>query len=122
MKKAIMPQEIEVWYLIPALRRELTKTLMRDHNLSQRRIAEMMGLSEPAISQYLTSKRGSDIKFTNEEKQEIKRAANNIVNKNENLVKTLYGLCVKFRGSKTMCEIHKQHDPTLPHNCDFCVE
>ncbi len=92
-----MPQEIEVWYLIPALRKELTKTLMQDHKLNQKQVAEIMSLTEPAISQYLNSKRGSEINFTNQEKQEIKKAANNLVKNNENLVKTLYKLCIQFR-------------------------
>ena len=29
--KTLLPQEIEMWYLIPALRRELTKIMVKDY-------------------------------------------------------------------------------------------
>ena len=37
-----MPQEIEVWYTIPALRRELAKSMIEDFKLSQKQVSENM--------------------------------------------------------------------------------
>ena len=39
-----MPQEIEVWYIIPALRRELAKQMV-EAGLTQKKIADLMGIS-----------------------------------------------------------------------------
>ena len=67
----MMPQEVEVWYVLPAIRRELakvmkTKTVQRadedgdkkEHKITQKEIAKMLGVTEPAITQYLLRKRG----------------------------------------------------------------
>jgi len=67
----MMPQEVEVWYVLPALRRELakmmkTKTVPRvgedgkkkEHKITQKEIAKMLGVTEPAITQYLLKKKG----------------------------------------------------------------
>ena len=42
----IMPQEIEVWYLIPALRKELARIFIKDYGLAQKKAAELLGISE----------------------------------------------------------------------------
>ena len=33
-----MPQEVEVWYIIPALRRELAKSMVEDYKMMQNKI------------------------------------------------------------------------------------
>ena len=118
----IMPQEIEVWYLIPALRKELAKIFIKNYKLSQRKSAEILGITEPAISQYLNSKRGNEIKFSKKELNEIKKTAEKIIQKNEETMKNLYELCTLFRKSKVICNLHKSHDKNIPKNCDVCFE
>jgi len=70
-----LPQEIEVWYVIPALRRELAKALTLKHKLSQKEAAELLGISEAAVSQYIKEKRAKQIKFTRQDKKEIEKTA-----------------------------------------------
>ena len=62
-----LPQELEIWYLIPALRRELTKIFISDFKLSQKKISEILGITESAVSQYQNSKRAQDLKFAKKE-------------------------------------------------------
>ena len=50
--KQLMPQEIEVWYIIPAVRRELAKSMVKI-GLKQKQIAVTLGITEAAVSQYL---------------------------------------------------------------------
>ena len=64
VKKGYLPQEIEVWYVLPALRREYAKVLIKEHKLSQKGVAEILQVTESAISQYLTGKRASKVKFS----------------------------------------------------------
>ena len=59
----VMPQEIEVWYLIPALRREFTRIFIKDYGLTQKQTADILGITEAAISQYLRLKIANQIKF-----------------------------------------------------------
>ena len=117
-----MPQEIEVWYLIPALRKELAKIFINDHNLTQKEAAGVIGITEPAISQYLKEKRGSELIFNKEQLSYIKKAADRLINEKENITKELYNLCVDFRGSKEICDIHRKYDSSLSIDCNYCVE
>ncbi|MBI4141030.1 helix-turn-helix domain-containing protein, partial [Candidatus Woesearchaeota archaeon] len=74
MEKLIHPQEVEVFYLLPALRRDIAislKTLGRD----QKQIAKILGVSEPSVSHYFNSKRGADVEFSNDVKAAIRKSA-----------------------------------------------
>mgnify|MGYP001413296108 CR=1 FL=1 len=118
--KKLLPQEIEVWYLIPSLRKEFAKIFIKDYGLTQKKVAKILGITEAAISQYLNSKRGSESKFSVKEKKEIKKSADKIMKKPGDFMKILYNLCNSLRESKTICELHKNHDKTIPRNCDIC--
>jgi len=77
-----LPQEIEVWYIIPAIRRELALTLIKKHKIKQKKVAEILGTSEAAISQYLSNKRGKEIKFPEAMKKEFDKSSREIVKDN----------------------------------------
>ena len=115
-----MPQEIEVWYLIPGIRRELAKTLLEKHNMNQKKVSEILGITESAVSQYLKAKRGSEMKFDGGEIQLIEDAARRIVSQKLEANKEIYKLCVSFRGGESLCEFHKQQDSTIEKDCDLC--
>jgi predicted transcriptional regulator len=57
-RKWLMPQEVEVWYVIPSIRRELALTMI-EKGRTQKSIAKMLGVTEPAVTQYKLS-RGKD--------------------------------------------------------------
>lgn len=120
--KAVMPQEIEVWYLIPALRRELAKIFIKDYSFTQKKSAEILGITNAAISQYLSSKRGEKINFKEKEVKEIKKSAEKIIKKNGNLIKELYDLCVLLRKSKIICDMHRGQDQNISEDCDICFK
>jgi len=115
-----MPQEIEVWYLLPALRREVTKALVEKHKLSQRKAAEILGITEAAISQYKNSKRASKIKFSKDEKELIERASNKIVKNPEHIMNYMYALSKAFKGSQFLCRLHRKHDAHIGKDCKLC--
>lgn len=117
-----MPQEIEVWYIIPAIRRELAKSMIKDLNLTQKHVARAMGLTEAAVSQYLHSKRAKEVVFTKAVLEEVKKSAKDIA-KNENLLMQEMMRLTNLTGVKhVMCDVHKKHDAKLPNNCDICFE
>ena len=118
----IMPQEIEVWYLIPALRREFTRMFIRDYGLTQKQTAEILGITEAAVSQYLRLKRANHISFSKKESAQIKNSADEIMENPETLIKNLYNLCVSLRESKVICKLHKSHDKSIPNDCDVCFQ
>ena len=64
------PCEIVVWYVIPAVRSELAKGLL-NCGMKQKDISKLMDITQPAVSQYITDKRGSGIKFNDNVKEMI---------------------------------------------------
>ena len=52
-----LPCEVIIWYVLPAVRKEVAKSLIRDHGLSQAGAAQKLGVSEATVSQYLSGKR-----------------------------------------------------------------
>jgi uncharacterized protein len=115
----IMPQEIAVWYVIPAIRKELSGYLTRK-GLSQKSVAQILGVTESAVSQYLKSKRAIGIKFTAEEKKRIAIAAEKILDEKKNARKFIYRLSNDLMGSKVVCRMHKQQDKSLGNACKIC--
>ncbi len=80
--------EENVWYLLPLIRKEFAKSLIKDHGLTQRKAAEKLGITEAAVSQYVSKKRG-DLKVTDAEiKREIKTSTKRIMNGDLQVMKT----------------------------------
>ena len=120
--KKVMPQEIEVWYLIPALRKELAKIFVDDFDLSQKKAASILGITDAAISQYLSSKRGNEVKFSKDEIAKIKKTAREIIKNGGDIIKEIYQLSVSLRGSKAICGIHMSQDKGVEKGCDICFK
>ena len=117
----VMPQEIEVWYLIPALRREIASILIKDHKLKQKEVAAILGITEAAVSQYVKSKRAQELKFSAKEIEHIKKATQDIINDKSHVMKYMYDLCTAFRGSHSVCELHRKYDKSIGKECKVCL-
>ena len=111
-----LPQEIEVWYIIPAIRREFAKGLVKK-NLKQREIARMLGVTDAAVSQYFSSKRGSEVKFNQRVKREIKTSVEKIAKGGDVLVE-IQKICKSCKKDGICCYIHKHHG--APKACKVC--
>ena len=117
-----MPQELEVWYLIPALRKELARIFVEQYGLKQKQAANCLGITEAAISQYLKAKRGNEIKFSDKAKKEIETAAKEVVENKGDIMNKIYDLCVSMRKSKAMCDFHRMQDKRIPKDCELCLK
>ncbi len=115
----IYPQEIEVWYLLPAIRREISKSLVRN-GLTQREVALKLGITESAVSQYLKEKRAIEIKFDNSVLNSIEKSSKKI-SRNENVMKEIEKIIHLMKKTKFICKIHHKYDHSLPENCDNCI-
>ena len=112
------PQEVEVLYMIPMIRRYLT-LYMKDLKLSQKEIAEKLCVKESTISQYVTQKRASQFDFDSSIKEEIKSSAGRIKCQAD-LVRETQRLLELTRQSEALCEVHKKVAECIPQDCDFC--
>ena len=77
--KMLMPQEVEVFYLIPSIRREIALAMKKSGKM-QKEIAKTLCVEESTISQYFSMKRGSEFELDNEIKQAINESSQNIKN------------------------------------------
>ncbi len=53
------PCEIVTKHVLPALRAMLVRDLVKRHKLTQAEVAKKLGITQPAVSQYLNELRGS---------------------------------------------------------------
>ncbi|RLI68548.1 hypothetical protein DRO91_08900 [Candidatus Heimdallarchaeota archaeon] len=103
----IFPREIEVYYIIPAIRREIAKTL-KESGHTQKEIAKLLGVSEACISNYFKSKRASFVRFPEDIQEKIKSACNHI--DKQCLIRIVEDICDEYRNRKLLCQLHKQLD------------
>jgi predicted transcriptional regulator len=76
------PCEYMLWNGIPTIRKELAEVLMKQFGLSQREVAEKLGITPSAVCQYLTKKRGKTDIFDESIMKEITLSAELIMKDN----------------------------------------
>ena len=113
----LLPQEIEVWYIIPAIRKELAKQLTKKHKLSYEKAGIILGISKAAISQYLSNKRANKIKLTPDVKKIIKKSAN-VIEKNPKMALEEMQKILKYmKEKKCSCEVCKKYNKDVVNFC-----
>ncbi len=117
-----MPQEIQVWYVIPALRREIAKCLVKDFDMTQREAAEELGVTEAAVSQYFKSRRAKEIDFEEDALELIRDACKRVAESDSSMAEEMYKLSVSKPVKKAMCKMHKANDPNVPEGCRVCFD
>lgn len=70
-----VPCEIIVWEILPVIRKEFAKTLIKQHGFTQRKTAETLGLTEATVSRYVSGKRGKIIKLNKKMIKEIQNSS-----------------------------------------------
>ena len=111
----LQPQEVEVWYVLPAIRRDLSEELYR-RGLKKKEIASLLGLTKSAVSQYLSKKRAGFKLYGM--KSEIKKAAQQII-KGSCSTFEIQKLLLYARRKGLLCRIHKKVDK-VNESCNKC--
>ncbi len=76
------PCEIIVWNIVPIIRKEFAKNLIKNHGLNQRKVANKLGITEAAVSRYVSGKRGVLEISDDETLKEIRGSAKRIAKEN----------------------------------------
>lgn len=107
-----LPQEIEVWYVIPAIRRELSRLLTKEHGLSYDKAANILGISKAAISQYSKNKRASQTILNKKVLKELEKSAKRVTKDKEKTVREILRILKFMRDKKVSFEYCKggKHD------------
>lgn len=123
----LVPDELSAKTVIPTIRAMVAKRLVKDHGLTQQTVADMLGLTQAAVSNYVRLKRGSE--FPLEEIKEVNRMVDGMVLQlaggKAGPLDVLVGLTEAGGYVKThllMCGVHKELEPTLDlENCVICA-
>lgn len=116
-----LPQEIEVWYIIPAIRRELSKCMIRHHKVTYERAGKILGISKAAISQYLKNKRAGKIKLHEKVQEEICNSCEKLTMNRSNSVKEIQKILKYIRKNKLHCEVCGESVDKIKDHKD-CIE
>jgi len=117
-KTLLHPQEIEVYYVIPTLRRYIA-VLFKEQGMKQKDAAEILGVNTATLSQYSSTKRGHKITFNTAVVEEIKKSVARIKDKLSYIQET-QRLLHYIKSTKALCEIHHQL-ADIPCQDEFCL-
>jgi hypothetical protein len=110
-----IPQEIELWYLVPAIRRELARQLVAK-GLKKKEVAQLLGVTNAAVSQYLHMKRGT-LELPNQLQQEIAVASERIAKQPSAAFTELMRLIALSKETRFMCELCKRYNKDVIRYC-----
>lgn len=116
------PCEIVVWYVIPAIRSELAKELL-NLGMKQKDVSKLMDITQPAVSQYITDKRGSGIKLDDNVKDMIKEFARQLSEGEATKVDLIPKTCNICKNVKTSDVLEQLNidKSELGEDCQTCM-
>nr|WP_282730532.1 helix-turn-helix domain-containing protein [Methanobacterium alcaliphilum] len=111
-----------VWYVIPTIRSELAKELLK-LGMKQKEISDLLDITQPAVSQYISDKRGHGIKFNDQIQKMIKEFALDLKEGRASqidIIPRTCQICKLIKAEDIMCQLHKEKD-NIPSNCSACL-
>ena len=99
------PCEQIVWDVLPSIRAAIAEELIK-RGISQKEVSRMLGITPPAVSQYLSKKRGYNIEFREDIRQAIGVLADDLIKediKGNDLVKRICSICRMLQDDETAC-------------------
>lgn len=125
-KKMLTPCEVAVKCALPSIRAMIATQLTQRHNLKQAEAAQLLDISQPAISLYQAKLRGAALNLESDPDITalVAKHADYLVNGTVAQTETLLsfcGICKTLRAKGLLCEIHKAFDPKVNiEMCRFC--
>jgi hypothetical protein len=112
-----------VWYLIPAVSASLAKRLAKE-GLSQSQIAAKLGITRAAVSQYISGKRGIELKLGKKSKKALANLAKKLAKEgasrssDADLSYAMCEICAIARKEKVLCGLHRKSG--ADKGCKIC--
>jgi len=120
------PCEVAVKCVLPVARAMLAKELMAKYRLKQTEVADILRVSQPAVSLYRRKMRGRAIDLENDEDvgDLVRRAARALAENKlsrRDLIPKYCEICKIIRSKGLLCELHKAFDSTINiEACELC--
>ena len=122
----LLPCEVAVKSVIPAIRSAIARELIQSHGLKQKEVAELLGITQTAVSKYTSHCRGAIFEVTEVEgvkpvlEKTVLLLANGEIDKYK-LAEMLCQVCGIIRQSGLMCILCKVSDPNIDNSqCIAC--
>ena len=127
------PVEIEYWYILPSIRREISSYLKFQKSFKQKEIANILGITEAGVSQYLKGTRGvlrnnnnTIIELPDWIKKEVSISCEAILkdlNDQNNFLKEVNRLLltIRERAPEFLCKLHFELG-YAEEDCDICLD
>ena len=121
-----LPCEVAVKSVIPAIRSAIARELTQSYGLKQKEVAQLLGVTQTAVSKYTRHCRGAVLEVREVEdvqpvlKETVWSLANGDMNKYE-LAEKLCLVCGIIREKGLMCKLCALSDPTIDNSqCIVC--
>ncbi len=124
--KILTPCEVAVKTVSPSIRALLAQTLLEKHNMNETQVANVLGITQSAVSKYSNGVRGTTIQLENI--PEIQSLTDQIINRllsdpvpQVELMQLFCRACTLIRQKGLLCPLCQQNQKTKIDNCDFCT-
>ena len=122
----LLPCEVAVRSLVPAIRSTLARELVQKHGLKQKEVAALLGVTQTAVSKYIRKVRG--ITLSVEEIKEVNVMLSDIIFmladgriSKYQFSENFCVICQTIRRNGLMCKLCKRSDPSMDvHQCFVC--
>lgn len=94
------PCEYIIWKGLPAIRKEIAESMIKDFGLNQREAAIKLGITPSAVCQYLSNKRGHIVINDESLLEEINNAAKTIIDNEDVVVSETCRICKILKSKK----------------------
>ncbi len=123
----LIPCEIGVKSVVPAIKAMIAKELVETHGLKQTEVAEILGVSQSAVSKYTLHVRGHIISI--DDVRETRPLIEKMVDllqagtyRREEFLKDFCRTCAIIREKSLMCPFCQKTERKIEREgCDFCL-
>ncbi|HKM59432.1 MAG TPA: antitoxin Xre-like helix-turn-helix domain-containing protein [Candidatus Bathyarchaeia archaeon] len=123
----ILPCEVGVKTVLPSVKAIMAREIVTNRGLNEQQTAELLGLSQSAVSRYINKERGNKL-LNLENSTEILALINQMVatlikepNNKTQILELFCQTCQAVRKKGLMCPICQKEMPTSwADNCLFC--
>jgi len=122
----LMPCEVAVKSVVPSIRAYVATELTQTYNMRQEDVAQLLGITQTAVSKYTRQVRGAVLKIdqTEEIQSMMKKIASQLANREitrQDLIIKFCEVCKTARKTGIMCNLCERSDPTINvKTCQVC--
>ncbi len=115
------PCEIIVNYILPSVRAQLSKELVRS-GMSQRKVSNVLQVTPAAVSQYISGKRGYALEFEGEALDMIREMAERIIEEDDiDIGVRVCDVCSSVWNQATIDQLEERFEG-ITEGCSLCAK